>query len=280
MNAIDCTLSLERDPPREPVPTGGATGSGALVTLEHEPTPGLADSELVREAFELALQATNKVIHALAFSGSKREPVPSLVGHDLEDATCADASADRDIPTGGLFSRGTVRINLPARDATEAVCAVIRPLPPDFAVSDALWQDAVEAFYAGREREAVILARAALEVGWEMAADAVATDLASRVAAPVQPGIFAAYVAEASDARNIQDLFSKFAKSLFGFSFATDWDAAKWGRLAQFFQLRNDVAHEGRLPNRDEVWQAISLSREVLMKLAELRAQAQPAGGP
>ncbi len=276
VNGITCTLSFGHDPPRSPVPPGGAEGNGAIVTVEHQASAGLADAELVAEAFELALKSTNRALHALAFAGGKQRPVPLLSGEDLEGTSCVDdpGGAARALPTSGLFPRRPVRINLDATDRTAAVQALLDPPPAEFTSSHTLWSEALEAFYAGRNREAVVLARAALEVGWETAARAAARDLAAHAQPPIQAGIFAAYVKEALASRALADRFNQYSKALLGFSFSTDWDTAKWGRLITFFELRNDVAHEGFQPLDEDALGAITLAREVLDRLAALR-QAQ-----
>ena len=278
VNGIPCTLSFAPAPARNPVPAGGAEGNGAIVTVEHQPTAGLGDPELVAEAFELALKSANRALHALAFAGGKQRPVPLLNGEDLEDTSCVDdpAGAPRALPAVGLFPRRPVRINIAAANPTAAVQAVITSPPAEFTSSYALWQDAVEAFYAGRSREAIVLARAALEVGWENAVQAAAPDLAARVAPPVQAGIFEAYVAEGLKSRALADRFDQYSKALLGFSFSTDWDAGKWDRLITFFELRNDVAHDGLQPTEEATLGALSLSREVLDRLRQLRLAVAP----
>ncbi len=278
VDGISCRLSLERDPPRNPVPAGGAEGSGAVVTVEHEPTADMGDEELVAEALQLSLTATNRVVHALAFSSARRGVVPLLDGVELEDLMCSDLSgaAPRPLPTAGLLPRRPVRIKSEGERVTEEVQAAIDPLPSEFATSDDLWRDAVQAFYAGGMREAVVFARAAIEVAWETAARSAAFDLARQVNAPVQASIFGSYVDEALEARSLKDQFNKYSKALFGFSFESDWDAAKWGKLTTFFELRNRIAHEGFRPPADDAWSAIDLTREVLTKLVELRGRAVP----
>jgi hypothetical protein len=54
--------------------------------------------------------------------------------------------------------------------------------------------DALEASYDGRVREAIVTARAAVEVAWEVAVMQAASELAKRALTPVQPTIFKAYI--------------------------------------------------------------------------------------
>jgi len=118
----------------------------------------------------------------------------------------------------------------------------------------------------------VIVARVVVEVGWERAARLVAADFGKMAKPPIQPGIFDAYVTESLSARvALRDRLDHYSHRLFGFSLAKDWDDVKWGRLNSFFELRNDVVHEGIHPQPDQAWNAISLSREVLERLVELR---------
>ena len=54
-----------------------------------------------------------------------------------------------------------------------------------------------------------------------------------------------------------------------------DADVLEWGRLNNFFTLRNRLAHGIELPSREGAWQAITMSRKALLKLAELHEQAR-----
>ncbi|MCW5831341.1 MAG: hypothetical protein KIS78_02655 [Labilithrix sp.] len=271
-------LLFAPDPARDPVPAGGAAGNGAIVTVDHEPTADLADAELVAQAFELALKSTNRALHALAFAAHKERPVPLLSGEDLEDKSCIEdpGGAARALPVDGLFSRQAVRIKLDAADRTDVVQKVMTPLPADFVAAHALWVDAIEAFYAGRLREAVVLARAAVEVGWEIATKAAAQDLATQARPPIQAQIFEAYVAEGLESRALKDRLDKYNKALLGFSFCTDWTPGRWEHLVEFFELRNNIAHEGFHPSPDKAFRAIALTRDVLSKLVELRLGVVP----
>ena len=82
----------------------------------------------------------------------------------------------------------------------------------------------------------------------------------------------------------LKDRLTEHAKALLGFSFAKDWDTAKWGVLTTAFALRNEVAHGTARPTPEQAWAAISVTREAVLKLIELceaaKSSASGAAGP
>lgn len=265
VDSITCTIKL--------APVGGSRRSLARVTVCHEPSA--TDDAIVPEALQVALDATNRLVHALSFVGGGRTARPLLELRDLKDLQVANAGSPLDVnPT--LVREMHLPLKEPPSDLKDEVQAVLDVSSGPLSEAVVLWQNALEAFYEDRLREAAIAARAALEVGLRAALAEAAS----------------VYQASAPDdaTREMIDDFLKRSESspvptqldhhcgvLLGFSFVKHWDQTSWERLNTFFDVRHRVAHGSTQPTPDNVFKGISLVRQVL-KTIEEKLAALPRG--
>jgi hypothetical protein len=125
---IPCEIEIVPSPRREQPPVGGAIGPGARATLKYEPAAGLDDGELVFQTFELAIKATNRLLHAAAFLGQNEKTVPLLGREHLEEVSCVDDrnGQPRDLDTSDFFTKRPLRLKL-TPDTTLRVQQVLAP---------------------------------------------------------------------------------------------------------------------------------------------------------
>ncbi len=268
---------------RKVAPPGWAVGDGALVEVTHapdvmrkKPDGSFDDDAIAAEAIEVAVRATNRIVQLISFMGGGHGPLPSLTRFDLEEAKCEDRHdpVPRDVPLDALLQERRILVREPplASPATTIQRRLKKPLSRH-AESESLWHDSVDAFYNGRLREAVVVLRAAIEVAWAASVESAVDAYRACTFGPLPAELLDHYEERALDWKvGLPERLDKFSKVLFGFSFRSDWErvsvTAKWDRLTGFFQQRHDVAHGTGQPSNDQAWEALTLAREVLDKLA------------
>lgn len=285
VQGIACDVTLSPTAARVPPPPGGAEGAGAQVTVKYQPRANriradgttFDDATLASEALEVVVRASNRVVHVAAYVGKNQKPVPLLDLFDLEDLVCEDhhdAGAPRQIPLGGLLTKGRIRVKEPPARQMPDVQKRLDAPSGAFLEAESLWHDSVEAFYDSRLREAVVLLRAAIEVAWRAGFDQCMAAYARCNLGPVPADVLEFYKGRATDRKTtVPDRLGYYSKIAFGFSFRDNWEVGqtvKWDKLNGFFQERHGVAHGSSQPKPDTVWEAVNLTREVLDKLQEL----------
>ncbi|MBI3201453.1 MAG: hypothetical protein HYZ29_07915 [Myxococcales bacterium] len=249
------------------------------------------DAALASEALEVVVRASNRVVHVAAYVGKNQKPVPMLDLFDLEELVCEDhhgAGAPRQIPSGGLLTKNRIRVKEPPASQMADVQKRLNAPSSVFLEAESLWHDSVEAFYDGRPREAIILLRAAIEVGWHAGFDQAAEAYRRCPWGTLPVALLDSIVERAKNKRTpVPQQLDEYSKTVFGFSFRKDWEpdkTEKWDRLNSFFDERHAVAHRTGVPRPETLWAALSLTREVLDKVKDLAdavvASCPPPGSP
>lgn len=257
VEAVACRVSI--------APSGGRHRSSAVVTVTHD--SNATDGAVVVEALEVALRSTNRVLHAVSFVGGGRRARRLLELRDLDELVVESDGRRLEVPPDMMVAKDSP-LNEPVPGDDAKVQALLSPLGGDLSEAGEHWATALEAFYDDRLREAVVTARAALEVGVAAAFRAAAARFARQPSPDAVKRMIEAFVAEA-ERSSFPDRLHRHSEVLLGFSFQRDWDPAKWARLNTFFNVRHGVAHKGQLPSPDEVFAGLHLAREVLDVLHE-----------
>jgi hypothetical protein len=234
------------------------------------------DQAIGAEAAEVVVRATNRFVHVFSFISGRQGQLPLLSLFDLENFVCEDlyGGTPRVVALGGLLLQRRIPLREPSAAQASNVQAGLNAPPAAFHAAETLWLDGLEAFYDGRFREAVILLRAGVEVAWRAAFDRSMEAYGRCAISPLPQGILQAYSEHATGKRmGLPARLTEHSKVVFGFSFKDDWEpgrTTKWDRLTAFFQTRHSVAHGSGQPSTAEVWDGLTLTREVLTKLTTL----------
>ncbi|MBI4955204.1 MAG: hypothetical protein HY908_24485 [Myxococcales bacterium] len=259
-------VRLDPAPARSEPPAGGAIGPGAFVTVEHEAVEPLDRNE----AREEAIQVTNRVLHLLLFAGSNQKPVAGLAPYDVEDLE-VDTGAGAPAPPEPPAQRRSVRVKFGDDVDQPAVQRLLDRLPGGLESAQALWNEAVQAYYEGRSREALIVVRASIEEGWTSAADAFCLAAGQAPSPLVRTELVQAYVESAKRAR-LTERLGVHTTHLFGRSIESQLPDGDWDRLCTALDERNKVAHTAGPADADRAWDGIRIARLVIEHLAALRA--------
>jgi hypothetical protein len=284
VGAITSRVTLNPAGARTPAPPRGAAGAGALVEVEHaakvsrQATDGaFDDAAIIAEALEVVVPAINRVIHLISFVGGSQRQIPLLSPLDIENFLCEDLydGAPRQVQVGNALTEGRILLREPKLAADARVTNLLGAAPPGFEDAESLWLDGLEAFYDGRQREAAIVLRAAVEVGWRAALDAAVGAYRRCAFGPIPVALLDTVAEQAADRRTpVPARLTTFSKIIFGFSFQEDWEpgvpSTKWDKLNTVFDQRHGVAHGKAKPTMPNVWDAVTLTREVLDKIRDL----------
>jgi hypothetical protein len=242
-------------------------GAGAIATVESDDAGDPPDRNVARED---AIYATNRLLHLLSYAGGNQKAVPGVGLHDVEDLLVTYTTAAGDlIQFQEDLPRHPVRIHFEATITEAAVQLLLDPMPAEFAPVDALWNEAVQAFYDGRYREALIVVRASIEEAWRVAADGFIARASQANLAPVRQELVTAYIQVAEKAGLI-DRLGLHTERVFGKKLEALLPPGDWDRLGNALEERNKVAHTAEPADVKQVWDGVRIARDVIDQLVKL----------
>lgn len=246
--------------------------AGAMVHLRYEVSdPKSGDETIAQGALEISLLVANRVVSALAFASDYPREVPPLLALDLHDLGVEEDQGLAGRRTLPPVERRPIRVvhfkGSISKERVEHLLARGRLGTGD---AEALWSDALEAAYDQRPREAVVAARAAVEVCWEAVARARTDASIERESIAVR-ALLVAHLDEALLPRtSVLDRLDRYSRSLLGFSLKDEW-AERWDELGTFFAVRNRGAHGGGVVTQHQALHGVRLSRDVIDRLDRAR---------
>jgi hypothetical protein len=239
----------------------GRSVGGARIEMVFSLVDGANDETAWNTANDVVVRAVNRVLHLAAFAGKNQKHFRTLQVRDFHDIAVFDltngerpVSGERPVERNvtirgtGLTQRTQVLLDVPAarRD------------------SEALWFDALESAFERRVRDAVVAARAAVEVAWKSAVQRVRnahTGLKPQVAAMVEALVDAAI----ADSVPLPQKLDKHSAPIFGSSFKDRWNEKTWDRVSKLlFKARNRGAHGSGEVTEEDAHRAVEIARAIL----------------
>jgi hypothetical protein len=234
---------------------------------------GAADDQTAwYTAHEIVVRAVNRVLHLVAFAGGNQKRLPVLQFRDFDSIEVVEVG---DVERRLEGESPVQRVPWIRRSDQTPRTQELLDMLASRGHAEALWLDALESAFEERPRDAVVAARAAVEVAWREAAESVRE--AERVhARPRGAAMIEALVDKAlADGIPLPQRLHKYSESIFGASFQRRWKAATWNEVRELFStVRNRGAHGSGSVTENEAHRAVGLARKVLDDIEAVRVAA------
>lgn len=262
--SVDCEVELQGA--KRSLSDSRAGAAATLTFMDQGPT---TDDALASAAIDLAPRAFNRIVHLAAFAGNNEKVLRLLDDRDLVDVAISISDSGGSIRSVAVPEKFVRSPRVKGSGLTQRVQALVaRTNVAEPEIAEALWLDALEAVFDDRPREALVLARACVEVSWEACVRAVLHARASTWP-PEAASYMEALLSHALRA-GLTDRLDHHSALLLGFSFQKGWPPDAWGRLASAIKARNEAAHGPASADIEEARRAVTIVRAVLDQLASL----------
>jgi len=235
--------------------------SGACIKLVVSIADNVSDETAWNTANDVVVRATNRVLHLAAFAGENQKHFRTLQFRDFHDLAVHDLSDQRRRVVGEV---PVERIATIRRKGLTPRTQQLLDILAARSESEALWFDALESAFERRTRDAVVAARAAVEVAWKSGAERIRH--AHRGTTPRTVAMVEALVAAAvSDALPLPQRLDKHSAPIFGESFKARWKDMTWQQVSELlFTVRNRGAHGSGPVTEMQAHRAVVITRDVL----------------
>lgn len=259
----------------------GSTVPGARFEIRFvESDPKRGDEELARQALEYAVLAVNRIVRATAYLTARPRAVPFLAADQLGDFEVVEDLAQaghrslpqpRHSPVRPILLKGRI-------DGTVLQGLLDRAFSGASGAEE-LWREALDARCEQRPREALVAARAAVEVAWRDVATR-RIEVLSASETPAVRAVLQAHLDEVLLTRTpMPSRLDRYSRSLLGFSVRDRWGDARCSEVGAFFGARNRGAHGSALLTHDEALLGVRSARDLIDLLERVRVPATEEGG-
>lgn len=251
---------------------------GARVRLHFELGDEASDQTAWLTGLTVVVRGVNRVLHLAAFAGENRKRIRGLQFRDFLDVSLVElADVERPI-AGEVPFEAPIRIK--RTGLTPKTQALLDTIGRQSS-SEILWMDSLESAFEERTRDAVVAARAAVEVAWKDAAyairDAHAAGASTRALAIIDAHLERVCTDGVALPRQLHDS----SQAIFGCSFQHRWSAETWKHVIDLLSTaRNRGAHGSGSVDETEAHRAVALARQVLDDIEAVRVAAVAGTAP